>query len=280
MKTTLVCALAATLTLSALSQVAQAQTQPAAAPAAATPAAAEPASPLSFNIGLTTDYRYRGISQSRLQPAIQGGLDYVTAPSQFSGGSFYIGAWVSTIKWIKDAGEITGVNTGSSNFEVDLYGGFKGEIQKDLSYDFGILQYLYPGNNLKAIDGLTSANTTELYGALTFGPATVKYSHALTNLFGTGNSKQSGYLEAGASVDVGSGVMLAPHVGYQRVANSGDFSYFDYSLGVSKDVEGFLFSGSIVGARTKKINDTPAYVSPSGKNLGRAGLVVSVKKTF
>src|SRR5687767_7899350 len=57
-----------------------------------------PESTLSFNVGAVTDYRYRGISQSRLKPALQGGVDYT------HGSGFYVGAWASTIKWIKDAG--------------------------------------------------------------------------------------------------------------------------------------------------------------------------------
>ena len=62
----------------------------------------EPASTLSFNVGATTDYRYRGISQSRLQPAVQGGIDYADK------SGFYVGAWGSTIKWIKDSGASKG----------------------------------------------------------------------------------------------------------------------------------------------------------------------------
>ena len=53
---------------------------------------------LAFNVGATTDYRYRGISQSRVKPALQGGVDYAA-------GAFYVGAWASTIKWIKDFGD-------------------------------------------------------------------------------------------------------------------------------------------------------------------------------
>ena len=60
---------------------------------------AEDASPLSFNIGVFTDYRYRGISQTRLQPALQLGADYAFA------SGFYVGTWMSTIKWIEDAGK-------------------------------------------------------------------------------------------------------------------------------------------------------------------------------
>src|SRR4051812_5648409 len=89
-------------------------------------------SPLSFNVSVVSDYRFRGISQSRLDPALQGGVDYALP------AGFYIGAWASTIHWIKDAGKIANVDTGSAPVEIDLYGGYKGEIVKDsLSYDVG-----------------------------------------------------------------------------------------------------------------------------------------------
>jgi len=219
-------------------------------------------SPLSFNLGAFTDYRYRGISQTRLKPAIQGGVDYALP------NGFYLGAWASNIKWIKDAG-------GDASVEVDLYGGYKGEIQKDLSYDIGVLTYQYPSNKLNP-----SANTTELYGALTYGPATLKYSHSVTNLFGFTSSKNSGYLDLSATFDV-SGFSVTPHLGYQKVAKNSDFSYTDYSLTVSKDVSGFVLSAALIGTDTKTIAGTPAYYyAPTGKDLGKAGLVLGVKKTF
>lgn len=238
---------------------------------------AEDANPLSFNVSLTSDYRYRGISQSRLKPALQGGADYALP------GGFYVGTWGSTISWIKDAGSIAGVDTGSSPLEVDLYGGYKGEIQKDLSYDVGVLQYWYPGNKLRNLT-TANANTFEIYGAVTFGPATLKYSHSLTNLFGTvmpdGNSKGSGYLDLSATFDVG-GFSVVPHIGHQKIKNWSDGSYTDYSLTVSKDAAGFTWSGAIVGTDAKHDPaDVFAYPSPSGKNLGRNGLVLAVKKTF
>jgi uncharacterized protein (TIGR02001 family) len=165
-----------------------------------------------FNVGAVSDYRYRGISQSRLKPAVQGGVDW-------SAGPFYVGAWASTIKWIEDA------NPASSNkVEVDLYGGYKGGITKDLAFDVGLLTYQYPRHK-----AATSPNTTEIYGALTFGPATLKVSHSLSNLFGFVDSKNSTYFDVTAAFEVGP-VTLTPHLGYQKVAKNGDFSYTDYSL--------------------------------------------------
>jgi uncharacterized protein (TIGR02001 family) len=214
---------------------------------------------LSFNVGAFTDYRFRGISQTRVKPAIQGGVD-------FSAGGFYLGAWASNIKWIKDLG-------GDSSYELDLYGGFKGELAPDLSYDVGVLTYQYPSNKFDP-----SANTTEIYGALTYGPATLKYSHAVTDTFGNPDSKNSYYLDLSAGFDVG-GFTVTPHIGYQKI--SGPFSsvgsYTDYALTVSKDFSGVLLSLALVGTDA----DKGFYSSPvNGKELGKAGLVLGAKYSF
>jgi uncharacterized protein (TIGR02001 family) len=245
--------------------------------------APEPDYTLSYNVGATTDYRYRGISQSRLKPALQGGLDLALK------NGVYVGAWASTISWIKDAGAPTlaNVNTGSSPLELDLYGGYKGTAGA-ISYDVGALQYFYPGNKYSNISGAANADTLELYGAVTVGPVTAKYSHSLSNLFGfrnaTDNSKGSGYFDLSANFDLGDGWSVVPHVGRQEVKKFGDYSYSDYSLTVNKDIDGLVLSAAVVGTDAKtnvagNLN-TLAYASPGGKNLGRSGLVLSIKKTF
>jgi uncharacterized protein (TIGR02001 family) len=219
----------------------------------------EAASPLSFNLGAISDYRYRGISQTRLKPALQGGVDYA-AP-----GGFYVGAWASNIQWIKDAG-------GDANVEVDVYGGYKAEVAAGLTLDVGVLQYVYPSNQLNP-----SANTFELYGAATFGPVTAKYSHSTTNLFGFADSRNSGYLDVSANFDVGAGLTLTPHVGHQTVKRNAAASYTDYALTLAKDFSGLVVSAAVVGTDASKT----AYASPAtAKFLGKTGLVVGLKKTF
>lgn len=210
-------------------------------------------SSIAFNAGVVTDYRYRGISQSRLQPALQGGVD-------FTAGGFYLGAWGSTIKWVKDGG-------GKSNAEFDFYGGYKGEITKGVGYDVGLLSYQYPSNRLSP-----SANTLEVYGAVTAGPITAKYSRSTTNLFGFANSKGSGYLDLSATFDVG-GFAVTPHIGRQTVKNNGASSYTDYSLAISKEISGITWSATLVDTNTS------AYTG-AGKDLGKAGIVLGAKMAF
>lgn len=221
--------------------------------------AAVPDNSLAFNASVVSDYRFRGISQTRLKPALQGGADYSNNPT-----GLYVGTWLSTLKWIKDSG-------GNGNIEWDIYAGKKGNFTQDLSYDFGVLSYVYPSNDLKP-----NADTTEVYGQLGYGPAYVKYSHAVTNLFGFANSKNSGYLDIGANIDVTNGYTVNLHAGHQTVKNNSASSYSDWKVGLTKDF-GFL-SGSVAVIGT----DTKNYVGPAPdrKNLGKTALVVSATKTF
>jgi uncharacterized protein (TIGR02001 family) len=233
---------------------------------------AEEASPLSFNLGAVTDYRYRGISQTRFEPALQFGADLALPVG------FYIGAWGSTIKWIRDSG-------GDATVEIDVYAGWKKEVVSGLTLDVGVLQYLYPDAETTAWNvGYDNPDTTEVYGAVSFGPATLKYSHSTSNLFGNRNSKGSGYLDLSASFDIGSGLMLAPHVGYQKVKGStSTLSYTDYSLGLSKDISGTVVSLTWVGTNTKTVaanTNGNAYPGPAGENLGKDGVVFGIKRTF
>lgn len=214
---------------------------------------------LAFNVSATTDYRYRGISQTRLKPAVQGGVDY-------SNGGFYLGAWASNIKWIKDLG-------GDAAVEVDVYAGYKGEWSPGLAYDLGVLTYQYPRNKLGP-----NANTTEVYGALSYGPATLKYSHAVSDTFGNPDSDGSTYLELSASFDF-AGFSVVPHVGHQEINGplSGPGSYTDYAVTVSKAFSGIVVSGALVGTDA----DKGYYSSPAnGKELGKSTFVLSVKYNF
>ena len=232
------------LAVSSLASVAQAQTAP--------------ESSLSYNAGVVSDYRYRGISQSRLEPALQGGVDYADK------SGFYVGAWGSTIKWIKDA-------NGDANVELDLYGGYKGAVG-DVAYDVGFLRYQYPSNNLPI-----SANTNEIYGAVTYGLFTAKYSHAVSNLFGFEDSKNSYYLDLSAAMDLGDGYSLTPHVGRQSVKNNAPYSYNDYALTLGKDLgNGLSVSAAVIGTDA----DKTLYVTPAGKFTGKTGLVVGLKYAF
>ena len=231
-------------------------------------------SPLTFNVGVTSDYRYRGLSQSAKEPAFSAGADYA------HNSGLYAGAWASTINWVKDAG-------GNGLVEIDVYGGYKGALAENIGFDVGLLQYYYPANDLKNVAGSKNANTLEAYGAVTYGMFVAKYSHSLSNTFAYPNSKNSGYVDLSATFDLGNGYAVVPHLGYQRIAGSVDgvkndkFSYADYSVALNKDLNGLIYSATFVGTNFKERNGNHSTYAGSGdKSLSGRGLVVGLKKSF
>jgi len=284
------------LAISALAGGALAQSAPAPAPAPA-----PEKSPITANVTVVNDYRYRGISQSNFKPAIQGGFDYAHE------SGFYIGNWNSSISWISDTyAAATNSQVISAPLEMDFYAGFKKElIGEGFASDIGVLQYFYPiGGTMSTSNNTTarqrdanrqatsqSPNTTEAYIAqnFTFGPINgfVKFSYALTNLFGFYNSKGSYYPDLTVNYDTGfAGIVLNSHVGMQKITNTVgqyDFSYTDWKLGITKDFGGGLAASiSYVGTNAKSVAGTPLYPTPNApyKNLGKAGALVSLTKTF
>jgi uncharacterized protein (TIGR02001 family) len=282
------------LAISALVGGAFAQSAPAPAPAPAP----EP-SPITANVTVVNDYRYRGISQSNFRPAIQGGFDYAHE------SGFYIGNWNSSISWIGDGYATTISPPPTAPIEMDIYAGFKKElIAPGFASDFGFLQYYYPTTGLKGITpGVSTCaganrqacgvnpNTTEAYIAqnFTLGPVTgfVKFSYALSDIFGFYKSAGSYYPDLTVNYDTGVfGIALNGHVGYQFIAktasaNGYNFSYTDWKLGITKDFGGGLSANvSYVGTNAGTKNGTPLYYTPQNKNMGRSGGLVSLTKTF
>jgi len=265
------------------------------------PAADAPeASPIVANVSVTNDYRYRGISQTNFKPAIQGGFDYA------HDSGFYVGNWNSSISWVSDSANYNVGKSVSAPIEMDFYGGFKKElIGEGFASDLGLLQYYYPTSGYPTSQYLANPNTTEIYAAqnFTFGPVTgfVKFSYAVSTLFGNINSTGSYYPDLTANYDTGFwGLALNGHIGYQYVAgnqpngatlinganvsnvsNSTLFSYTDWKLGVTKDFGGGL-SGAIayVGTNAATYKGAYTWTDPQSKNLGRAGGLVSLTKTF
>lgn len=226
----------------------------------------EATSTLSFNVGAVSDYRFRSIAQTSFNPAVQLGADFTHT------SGVYAGIWASNVKWLKD---YVGATDGST--EVDLYAGYKREIAPSLSFDIGMIRYQYPGNTAGKV--LVDASTTELYGALTFGMVTAKYSQATTNFIANIGSQGANYLELAAAFDLGNGFTLTPHVGRQSIpnqaGNAGD--YTDWSLSLTKDF-GNGRSGS-VAALTTDAKDS-FYKAGRFENLGKNAITVGLKYSF
>lgn len=217
--------------------------------AAATAAVMAPvqAQGLSFNIGAVSLYKYNGIDQDFRQeaeresfrPAIQGGVDY-----DFGNG-FYVGNWNSTGRFGLE---------GRANVEINLYGGYAGQLTDALSYDIGVIRYIYPDE--------ASFNANEIYGSLTWGIATAKYTR--TYLVGK-DAQRLGLSIAQPMTDA---LTLEGGVGFRNNASAG--GAYDYTLGVSYDLGNDLTASAMwSGAQTRK----------AGQG-GKARLIVGVSKSF
>jgi len=270
-----------TLALAGLSFNSQAQTTaPAVAPVAT------PEHSLSGNFSLNSDYRFRGISQSWKLPAVQGGLDYAHS------SGFYAGTWASNVSG-------NSYNNGAG-LELDLYAGFKLALTQDLTLDLGALAYIYPGAKLNSAPGVATDkkyDNVDLYAGLSAGAFSAKLSIAATHYFGlnsdtagyayfsslpaAGGSKGSAYLDLNYNVDLGSGLSLVAHLGHLSVKHYGDLSYSDFKLSLSKEIAGLNWTGALVGTNAKHdFYQAGNAAGQDAKRLGKAGLVLSVAKTF
>jgi uncharacterized protein (TIGR02001 family) len=212
------------------------------------------ASPLSFNVGVVSDYIYRGIAQTKHDPAIQGGVDYAHS------SGLYVGAWASNITWVKDSGAVDPSSKSSPSTELDTYGGYKGTIATDLTYDIGAIRYNYLANDYVAASPLVNADTAEAYLGVSYKFLTLKYSYGLLDRFLTvPNAGGTTYIDLSAAYPIGeSGYTVGAHVGKQQYkgtyVNSNptlDPSCTDYKLSVSKDFSGYVVGLNYTGTDVK-----------------------------
>ena len=240
------------------------------APAAAEPAKPEPDFTFTANVGIFSQYVFRGVSQTNEKPALQGGLDL----SHKSG--FYVGTWGSNISWISDADPRV-----SASLEWDIYGGYKGSLPADFGYDLGVMYYYYPGSYPS---GFTKPNTLELYAGLSWKFLSLKYSYSADNkTFGFPDSRGSDYWDLSANYDVVDKVndaigkvTLMGHVGRQRFKHSSDFDYTDWKLGASVDVYGVTLGVFYTDTNAKE----EFYTNAFGKKIANSQVVGYIQKTF
>ena len=229
---------------------------------------------ITSNVGLVSNYVYRGITQTVGKPAIQGGFDY----AHVSG--IYVGLWGSNVSWITGSG-----STGNASLELDTYAGYKGSFAEDFSYDVGLVRYNYLGEYLPPA-GYVKADTSEIYGAIGYKWIAAKYSYSLGDFLTVPTAKGTSYLEVNASYTLAdSGVTLGAHYGKQTykgafanalAAGGTTATYSDYKLNVSKD-----FSGYVLGlAYTNTNAKSGGYYTYNGKDWGKSAVALSVVHSF
>jgi uncharacterized protein (TIGR02001 family) len=246
-----------------------------------------PAITISGAATLTSDYRFRGVSQSDEGLAVQGGITI----SHESG--LYVGAWGSNLAgW----GTFGGTNT-----ELDLIAGYKFGVGEG-TLDTGLVWYMYPS-------GLDTTDFAELYAklsgavgpvSLTAGVAYAPKQEALGNAFPVGAPADPGdkednlYLSGDAAYGIsGAPITLKAHIGYSdgnpglgpngtSIAPTG--TYFDWSLGADLvPVSGLTLSISYVDTDISEAEAAlirPNFATLAGKSISDATVVFSVTASF
>jgi uncharacterized protein (TIGR02001 family) len=209
---------------------------------------------LTGTITATSDYDFRGVTQSAGKPALQGSIDWA------ADSGLYVGAWASNV----DFG--SGDNT---DVELDVYAGFSGGAEDGLGYDVGAVYYTYPGSS--------DYDYPEVYAGLSHGMFDAKIWYSWDG-FATGES--AFYYEGNVNVPLPSDFGLAVHVGYSdgNMWNKleGFQSYFDYSVGITKSFGHFDTELKWVdGSDWKELNRQPGDALSSDPRL-----ILSVSTTF
>ena len=216
---------------------------------------------VTTNLGATSDYRFRGISQTQNAPALQGGIDYADK------SGVYIGNWNSSVS--------SQLYTNGSGLESDLYAGYKKEVA-GVTLDVGSYNYFYP----RASVGKTNYDTKEIYVGAAKGPVSVKVSQSLGDYFATSNSRGTRYYQADVTYPItGTKASVLAHAGKTDIANNTTLDYTDYNFGVGYNIAGFDVTAKYY-TNSNKTTTFETANTLNGQKLYKNAAVLSVSKTF
>ena len=204
------------------------------APQAAEPLIDEKSFPGEFsaNVGLFSEYYFRGISQTDDAPAVQGGLDWSATVDEGTGIGVYLGVWGSNVDF-NEGGSVDG-----ASIEIDYYGGLTGSIGSSMSWDVGFIYYSYPGATASLSYDFVEAQAALSYD-FGFAAATASVNYSPENF---GESGEAFYPKLAVDVPVGKYLTLSAHVAKQYIQENltfGQPDYVDYSIGGTVNVAGF-----------------------------------------
>tara|TARA_Y100000748_G_scaffold280687_1_gene259792 strand:- start:5843 stop:6640 length:798 start_codon:yes stop_codon:yes gene_type:complete len=190
----------------------------------------EPAFVVSANVGIASEYVWRGVTQSNEDPALQGGFDI----SHSTG--FYVGTWASSL-------ETNSGKTDAASTEIDVYAGYRGQVGS-MSYDVGYLHYIYPETNE---DSSADFGFGEIYGSFSkaldgfpLSPVVQVGVNVSPDFYG--EDGLGVYVYKSVSAGLPFGITGNVTSGYQDVEGDkttpAGYDYWHYSVGASKDIGG------------------------------------------
>ena len=210
---------------------------------------------IEANVALSTDYIFRGITQTNNDPAISGGFDYSLD------NGFYAGIWASNVNFDTNGEE----GTSRTTTEIDVYGGWAGEISEGVELDLGYIYFVYPGDS-------GALNYSEFTAGISFGDLGFGLVYS-PDYFGS--DSDAIVFNVDYSVGVAKNLSLDLHTGYTVTdeedvigAGVGD-DYLDWSIGLSTSAAGVDLS----------LTYTDTDISES-LDLGEDRIVFSIGKSF
>lgn len=261
-------------------------------------AAAEPAEPtsphsLTFNLGLYSNYMFRGVALSD-GPALQGGADYAHS------SGFYAGTWFSNIDK-NFTGHGDGFS-GGNKIEIDIYGGYAHTFENGFGINLMGNYYWYPDREKSATyleTGVSDGRRQDSFEAsigLSYEFLTYTYYNVLTNYYGAAtsgtnngkkNTKNADYHELKMTHKLPGDLSIMAKVGYQNTKNlTGDQG--DYAIGISRDfslptasgkpIEGF--NAGAVFTNTFAVQDEAYYETSDGRDTNDATITFYIKRTW
>jgi uncharacterized protein (TIGR02001 family) len=183
----------------------------------------------SANVGIVSEYSFRGIAQSDEHPAIQGGFDLAHSTG------IYAGVWGSNVDF-NDSDE--------ASSEFDLYAGYSNSYE-GIGYDIGAIYYAYPGADSSLNYDFWEVSLGLGYDFDYFS-AGITFNHS-PEYFGDSGDAQ--YYALAVDVPLPQDFTLSGHVGYQEIDDNAAFGvpdYTDWSLGLGYTLAGFDLSVSYV----------------------------------
>jgi uncharacterized protein (TIGR02001 family) len=218
---------------------------------------ADAASPLSFNVGVVSNYMWRGVTQSANHAAVQGGIDFA------DDSGFSLGTWASSLDGKADP-----------SYEWDIYAGF-GKTVGDFSYNLSLAYYAYPDVGHSDFSEFGVSSTWKMF--------TVGLAYTLDGRAPKGNAFRAGdlYYYGGLSFDLPMDVTLTGTLGHYAFDTSDTptaaFDYTHWQIALSKDFGRFgEFSASY---DQNDGGNTTGQVDQVATN-GDAHFSVGWKKTF
>lgn len=255
------------------------------------PAAAPEPSPVTGNMTIASDYRFRGVSQTYNGPTIQGGIDYAHS------SGIYLGNWNSNVSSI--------LFSGGSGIEMDFYGGWKTTFGGDFGLDLGTIYYYYPNAEWNTNTGATAGNAKfdnwEVYVGLSWKWLSAKLNYAVSDYFGLANEMADGgyfvhkddgtalggkggssgtmYFDLTATIPVSKELNIIAHYGRLDVKKYNELDYSDWKLGLTYDLSGWVLGAAYIDTTAK--NEWYYTAGSKGnKEIAKSTVVLSVAKTF